>query len=180
MSEPAHPAHERVRDAARQRGVEIDIVVFDASTHTAQEAADAIGVQLGQIVKSLVFMAPLEPAHAGGELEPLIALVRGTDRVDIAKLAGVTGRPQVRRANANEANAATGYAIGGIPPFGHRQRIAVVMDPALNGYEQVWAAAGTASAVFAIEPATLARLSDALVAACAEDSAPGGSSTTVA
>ena len=125
-------------------------------------------------------MAPLEPAHAGGELEPLIALVRGTDRVDIAKLAGVSGRPQVRRANANEANAATGYAIGGIPPFGHRQRIAVVMDPALNGYEQVWAAAGTASAVFAIEPATLARLSDALVAACAEDSAPGGSSTTVA
>jgi prolyl-tRNA editing enzyme YbaK/EbsC (Cys-tRNA(Pro) deacylase) len=170
---PAHPAHERVRDAARQRGVEIEIVTFDASTHTAQEAADAIGVQLGQIVKSLVFMAPLDPAGRDDELEPVIALVRGTDRVDIAKLASVSGRPRMRRANADEAYAATGFPIGGIPPFGHRRRIAVVMDPALNGYEQVWAAAGTATAVFAIAPATLAMLSDALVAPCAEDADAG-------
>lgn len=168
MPEPVHPAHQRVRDAARQRGVDIEIMTFAESTHTAQEAADAIGVQLGQIVKSLVFMAPTDPAREDGELEPLIALVRGSDRVDIAKLATVSGRPRMRRASAAEANAATGFAIGGIPPFGHRRRIAVVMDPALDGYEEVWAAAGSASAVFAIAPATLAMLSDALVAPCVE------------
>ena len=169
MPEPAHPAHQRVRDAAAQRGVTIEVLSFDESTHTAQEAADAIGVELGQIVKSLVFMTPLDPALDDADMEPLIALVRGTDRVDIAKLASVSARPRMRRATAKEAAATTGYSIGGIPPFGHLQRIDVVMDPALDGYEEVWAAAGTASAVFAIPPATLAMLSDALVAPCAED-----------
>lgn len=169
-----HPAHERVRAAAHQRGVEIEIVSFDESTHTAQEAADAIGVELGQIVKSLVFVAPADPAVEEGELVPVVALIRGSDRVDIARLATVCGRPRMRRATAEEAAATTGYSIGGIPPFGHRQRISVVMDPALDGYEEVWAAAGTATAVFAIAPATLALLSDALVAPCAAapDAAP--------
>ena len=74
-----------------------------------------------------------------------------------------------RTAVAREASDATGYSIGGIPPFGHRVRIPVVMDQALDAYPEVWAAAGTPSAVFAISPATLAMLSDALVAPCAED-----------
>ena len=147
----------------------IDVVTFSESTHTAQEAADAIGVELGQIVKSLVFMAPVDPALPDGELEPLIALVRGTDRVDIARLSSVSGRPRLRRASAREAAATTGYVIGGIPPFGHRQRIAVVMDPGLDGYEEVWAAAGTSKGVFAIAPGSLAKLADALVAPCAEE-----------
>ena len=168
MPDSTHPAHQRVRDAAAKRGVSIEVVTFDDSTHTAQEAADTIGVELGQIVKSLVFMAPADPADEDGELEPVIALVRGSDRVDIARLALVSGRPRMRRATASEAGAATGFSIGGIPPFGHRRRIAVVMDPALDGYEVVWAAAGSASAVFAIAPATLAMLSHALVAPCAE------------
>lgn len=171
MPDPAaHPAHLRVRDAAAKRGVTIEVVTFEESTHTAQEAADAIGVDLGQIVKSLVFMAPLDPAIDDGAMEPVIALVRGTDRVDIAKLASVSARPRMRRATATEASAATGYSIGGIPPFGHLQRVAVVMDPALDGYEEVWAAAGTATAVFAIAPSTLAMLSNALVAPCAAES----------
>jgi prolyl-tRNA editing enzyme YbaK/EbsC (Cys-tRNA(Pro) deacylase) len=154
--------------------VAIDIVVFDASTHTAQEAAEAIGVELGQIVKSLVFVAPVDLARDDAGLEPIIALVRGTDRVDIARLATVTGKTRMRRATASEASDACGFSIGGIPPFGHRQRITVVMDPALDGYREVWAAAGTANAVFAIPPATLALLSDALVAPCAEPPAPAG------
>jgi len=152
--------------------VTIEVVIFEESTHTAQEAADAIGAELGQIVKSLVFMLPVDPAHPDGEMEPLIALVRGTDRVDIGKLSSVTGKPRVRRATANEASAVTGFSIGGIPPFGHAQRISVVMDPGLDGYEQVWAAAGSANAVFAIAPATLQMLSDALVAPCTEDPGP--------
>ena len=170
MPDPAQPAQQRVREAAAKRGVTIEIVTFDESTHTAQEAADAIGVELGQIVKSLVFMAPADTAQDDAEMEPLIALVRGTDRVDVAKLASAAARPRLRRASAKEA-ATTGYSIGGIPPFGHRVHIAVVMDPALDAYEEVWAAAGTATAVFAISPATLAMLSDALVAPCAEDQA---------
>jgi prolyl-tRNA editing enzyme YbaK/EbsC (Cys-tRNA(Pro) deacylase) len=169
VTDDTHPANQRVREAAEQRGVTIEIVSFDESTHTAQEAADAIGVALGQIVKSLVFMAPADPAREDGQWEPVIALVRGNDRVDMAKLASVSARPRLRRASAREAREATGYSIGGVPPFGHQRRIAVIMDPALDGYEEIWAAAGTATTVFAIAPATLAMLADALVAPCRED-----------
>jgi len=175
MPNDVHPANARVRAYAQQRGVSIRIVAFDESTHTAQEAADAIGVELGQIVKSLVFMAPVDATataaddDANGELEPVMALVRGTDRVDIAKLSSVSGRPRLRRASAKEAKAATGYSIGGVPPFAHDRLALVVMDPALEGYEEVWAAAGTPTTVFALAPATLAKLTDALVAPCAED-----------
>ena len=157
-----------MRAVAARHGVSIEIVTFDESTHTAQEAAQAIGVELGQIVKSLVFVAPVDLAREEAGMEPVIALVRGTDRVDIGRLASVTGRARMRRATAREAGDATGYTIGGIPPFGHRQRIQVVMDPALDGYPEVWAAAGTANAVFRIAPGTLARLANALVAPCAE------------
>jgi prolyl-tRNA editing enzyme YbaK/EbsC (Cys-tRNA(Pro) deacylase) len=152
--------------------VTIEVVTFGESTHTAQDAADAIGAELGQIVKSLVFMAPVDPAVTDGEMEPLIALVRGTDRVDLAKLSLVIGKPRVRRATAKEASAMTGFSIGGIPPFGHARRISVVMDPGLDGYEELWAAAGSANAVFPMAPATLRMLADALVAPCAEDPGP--------
>ena len=172
MPDPAHPAHVRVAEAAAKRGVTIDVRTFDESTHTAEEAALAIGGELGQLVKSLVFVAPVDPAGSDDEVEPVIALVRGTDRVDIGRLATVTARPRMRRASADEATLATGFRIGGIPPFCHQQRITVVMDPALDGYEEVWAAAGTPSTVFAIAPGTLAMLADALVAPCVERSAP--------
>jgi prolyl-tRNA editing enzyme YbaK/EbsC (Cys-tRNA(Pro) deacylase) len=169
MPNDTHPANERVRAFAQQRGVSIEIMTFDESTHTAQEAADAIGVQLGQIVKSLVFMAPVDLAAEDSEVEPIVALVRGTDRVDIARLATVSGRPRMRRASAKEAKVATGYSIGGVPPFAHDQQALVVMDPGLDDYEEVWAAAGTPTTVFAVAPATLAMLAGALVAPCAED-----------
>jgi prolyl-tRNA editing enzyme YbaK/EbsC (Cys-tRNA(Pro) deacylase) len=174
VPDPSHPAHERVRQAAAKRGVVIDIVTFEDSTHTAQEAADAIGIELERIVKSLVFLAPRDLARDDAGWEPIMALVRGCDRVDIARLASVTGTARLRRANAREAAAVSGYSIGGIPPFGHARRISVVMDPALDAYPEVWAAAGTANAVFPIAPATLALLSDALVAPCAEGSAGAG------
>ena len=175
MPTDIHPANERVRAAAGKRGVSIEIVSFAESTHTAQEAADAIGVELGQIVKSLVFMAPVDLARDDAGVEPLLALVRGTDRVDVAKLASATARPRLRRASAKEAKAATGYSIGGVPPFGHAHKIDVVMDPALDGYEEVWAAAGTPTTVFPIAPGTLAMLADALVAPCAADMTPAAS-----
>lgn len=169
MPNDVQPANERVRAYAEQRGVSIEITAFDESTHTAQEAADAIGVALGQIVKSLVFMAPVDPADPDGALLPVVALVRGSDRVDMGMLATASGHPRLRRATAKEVKRATGYAIGGVPPFAHEQQAQVVMDPALDGYEQIWAAAGTPTTVFPIAPATLAMLAGALVAPCAQD-----------
>jgi prolyl-tRNA editing enzyme YbaK/EbsC (Cys-tRNA(Pro) deacylase) len=162
-----HPAQRRVREAARARGVEIEVMTFPESTHTAEEAAQAVGAQLDQIVKSVVFAAPRDD----GQPAPIIALVGGSDRVDVARLAACVGEPGLRRATAREADALTGFSIGGIPPIGHVQPVRVVMDPALERWPIVWAAAGTPTAVFAVEPATLRDLADATVAPIAERAA---------
>jgi prolyl-tRNA editing enzyme YbaK/EbsC (Cys-tRNA(Pro) deacylase) len=156
---------QRVVDAASRKGVTLDVRLFDASTHTAADAAAAVGAELGQIVKSLVFVSPEE----GGGLEPILCLVSGANRVDIARLAAVTGEPDVRRATANETRELTGFTIGGIPPIGHPRKIRVFMDPDLGRFQVVWAAAGTASAVFPVPPATLRMLSNAVVAPICEE-----------
>jgi prolyl-tRNA editing enzyme YbaK/EbsC (Cys-tRNA(Pro) deacylase) len=169
VPDAAHPATQRVRDAADRAGVRIEVVTFDESTRTAEEAARAIGAELGQIVKSLVFVAPAPDDEGAPErLDAVIALVSGTDRVDIGRLAAHAGRPGLRRANAHEAQRSTGFVIGGIPPFGHREPLSVVMDPGLFRYAEVWAAAGTPTAVFAISPDDLQRTSGAVVVACAQ------------
>ena len=167
MPDPLAPPSQRVLDAAARKGVTIEIVTFPDSTHTAEDAARAVGAELGQIVKSLVFVAPREE----DAVEPFIVLVAGPDRVDVARLAAVVGEPAIRRATAREANDLTGYVIGGIPPFGHRRPIRVVMDPGLGRHETVWAAAGTQNAVFAVSPATLRMLSNAMVAPIAAEAA---------
>jgi prolyl-tRNA editing enzyme YbaK/EbsC (Cys-tRNA(Pro) deacylase) len=160
-----HPAIQRVLDAAARKGVTLDVTVFRESTHTAEEAAVAVGAELGQIVKSLVFVAPADQ----GALEPILCLVSGPNRVDLARLAAVTGAPDVRRANAREANELTGFVIGGIPPIGHPRPIRVIMDPDLGRYQVVWAAAGLPTAVFPVPPATLRILANAMVAPIAEE-----------
>ena len=153
-------------EAAARKGVTIEVVTFDESTHTAAEAAHALGAELGQIVKSLVFVA-------GGpdDLEPILCLVSGVNRVDLARLAAVCGLPDIRRASAREADELTGFTIGGIPPIGHQRRLRVVMDPDLGRYEVVWAAAGLPTAVFPVPPATLRVLADATVAPIADTAA---------
>ena len=159
-----HPAVLRVLDTAARKGVTLDVTAFPESTHTAEEAARAVDAELGQIVKSLVFVS----AREDGELEPIICLVSGADRVDMERLAAVIGRRDIRRATAREADELTGFTIGGIPPFGHNQRARVIMDPELGRYATVWAAAGLPTAVFPVAPATLRMLSDAHVAPIAE------------
>jgi len=159
-----HPAIRRVLDAAGRKGVELAVTVFDESTHTAEEAARAVGAELGQIVKSLVFVVA-----EGDELEPILCLVSGPNRVDLARLAAVLGRSDVRRASAREANDLTGFVIGGIPPFGHARRVRVVMDPDLGRFPVVWAAAGLPTAVFPVAPGVLRMLADANVAPIAEE-----------
>ncbi len=163
-----HPGIRRVVEAAARKGVTLDIRVFPDSTHTAEQAAAAVGVELGQIVKSLVFVAPT----AEGTLEPILCLVSGPNRVDMSRLAAVTGEPDVRRASAREADELTGFSIGGIPPIGHSRPVRVIMDPDLGRFPVVWAAAGTPTAVFPVPPATLGLLANALVAPIAEDRRP--------
>ena len=161
---PTHPAIQRVLDAAARKGVTLEVTVFDASTHTAAEAAAAVGAGLGQIVKSLVFVVPTESGP-----EPLLCLVSGPNRVDIARLAAVTGEAEIRRATAREAHDLTGFSIGGIPPIGHLRPVRVIMDPDLGRYPVVWAAAGLPTAVFPVPPGTLRVLANATVAPIAEE-----------
>jgi prolyl-tRNA editing enzyme YbaK/EbsC (Cys-tRNA(Pro) deacylase) len=162
--EPAHPSIQRVLDAAARKGVTIEVTRFDESTHTAAEAAAAVGAELGQIVKSVVFV--VGPDH---DMQPLICLVSGPNRVDLARLAAVTGQSDVRRASAREAHDLTGFSIGGIPPIGHLRPVRVIMDPDLGRYPLVWAAAGLPTAVFPVPPGTLRVLANATVAPIAEE-----------
>jgi prolyl-tRNA editing enzyme YbaK/EbsC (Cys-tRNA(Pro) deacylase) len=172
--EALDPAVRRVVEAAARKGVELEIVVLDATTHTAEDAARALGVELGQIVKSLVFVAPRDEAGH----EPILCLVSGANRVDVARLAAVAGEPGARRATAREARDLTGYAIGGIPPVGHAHGVRAVMDPDLGRYPEVWAAAGADRAVFPITPAALRALANAVVAPIAEPATPASPATT--
>jgi prolyl-tRNA editing enzyme YbaK/EbsC (Cys-tRNA(Pro) deacylase) len=162
-----HPAVRRVVAAAERKGIDLEIVAFDESTHTAEQAAVAVGGELGQIVKSLVFVAPSDDGP-----EPIVCLVSGQNRVDVARLAAVTGEPEIRRATAREANDLVGFTIGGIPPIGFERAVRVVMDPDLGRYTTVWAAAGLPTAVFEVPPATLRTLANATVAPITEERRP--------
>jgi Cys-tRNA(Pro) deacylase len=154
-----HPNVERVAAAARDAGLELEIVRFPEGTRTAADAARAVGCEVAQIVKSLVFVA---------DAEPILALVSGANRVDLARLANAVSAGQARRADGDEARSATGYAIGGVPPFGHARPLTVVVDRDLLHHERVWAAAGLPDAVFAIAPTELVRVTGGTVADLAE------------
>lgn len=139
-------------------GISVEVREFPEGTRTAADAAAAIGVEVGQIVKSLLWMA--------GD-EPVLALVAGDRRLDADRLRDVLGADAVRSANADEARAATGFAIGGVPPFGHPAPIRTVMDESFGRFDEVWAAAGTPRDVFRTTPADLAERAGARTAAIA-------------
>ncbi len=160
-----HPSVARVVDAAARKGVTLDLHTFSESTHTAAEAAAAVGASVDVIVKSLVFVA----VDDDGTTRIYVCLVAGPDRVDVARLAAVAGEPEIRRATAREARVLTGFVIGGIPPLGHEHRVKVIMDPALDRHREVWAAAGLPNVVFPVPPATLCALANATVAPIVED-----------
>lgn len=150
-----HPNITRVVGAAADAGLEISVQRFPEGTRTADDAARAVGCEVSQIVKSLVFMV---------DDRAVVALVSGANRVDMAKLSAALGASTARRANGDEARAATGVAIGGVPPFGHERPVSVVVDPDLLRHDRVWAAAGLPDAVFAIGPGDLVRVSGGTVA----------------
>jgi prolyl-tRNA editing enzyme YbaK/EbsC (Cys-tRNA(Pro) deacylase) len=152
-----HPSAQRVDDAARALGLYVEIVEFEQTTRTAEEAAAAVGCEVAQIVKSLCFSV---------NEEPIMALVSGRNRLDERKLAALcgVGRKKVKRAAAEMVKERTGFSIGGVPPFGHLSPLPVFIEEDLTGFEVVWAAAGTPFAVFAVKPAELVRASGGVVA----------------
>jgi prolyl-tRNA editing enzyme YbaK/EbsC (Cys-tRNA(Pro) deacylase) len=143
------PSALRVRDAAERLGLAIAIRAMPGSTRTAEDAAAACGCDVAQIVKSLVFAG----AASG---RPYLLLVAGKNRVDEKAAAAFTGEA-LKRPDARAVRDWTGFAIGGIPPFGHATALPTFVDEDLLGYPVVWAAAGTPSAVFPVEPKALAR-----------------------
>ncbi len=146
---PLPAAAERVQKALAAAGSPAQVREFPAGTRTVAEAAAAIGVEKGQIAKSLVFMA--------GEV-PVLVVMSGRDRVDVAKLASCVGAP-VRQVTADEVKSTTGYAIGGVPPVGHSNGLRIFLDEHLWEYETVYAAAGTPMTAFATSAAELLALS---------------------
>lgn len=147
-------APSRVQSALTAAGVDARIEEFPSSTRTAQEAATTVGTSVGQIVKSLVFLA-------GGS--PVMALVSGVNRLDPQRLAELSGA-EIAKANADAVRQATGYAIGGVPPIGFPVPIPTFIDRDLLQYDVVWAAAGTPRHVFPIAPWELVRITGGRVA----------------
>lgn len=158
-----HPNVDRVVAAAAEAGLRIEVERFPEGTRTAADAAKAVGCDVAQIVKSLVFVA---------DGVPVLALTSGTNRVDPARLGGELGAADVRRADGAEARAATGFAIGGVPPFGHEGPLTVVVDRDLMSHDRLWAAAGLPDAVFAVSPGDLVRASGGRVVDLAAPAAP--------
>ena len=152
-SAPVHRNVTRVIEAGRALGVDVVPQSYPQGAKTAQDAADAIGVDVGQIVKSLVFGVAGE--RADDELELVLAYVSGSNQLDEPKLAAAAGATACRRVDAETVRAATGFPIGGVPPFGHRTPLRIFVDPDLLRYDEVWAAAGTWTDVFGIAPQLL-------------------------
>ncbi|NGN69380.1 YbaK/EbsC family protein [Streptomyces sp. A7024] len=145
MTSPA-AAHPLFAAALAELGVEVEVRRFPAATRTAAQAAEAVGCELSQIVKSLIFAA---------DGEPVLVLMDGSSRVDTERVRAELGAERVGRADAAVVRETTGYAIGGVPPFGHRTRTRVLADRGLLDHDVVWAAAGDPHTVFPMEPKTL-------------------------
>ncbi|HVV37249.1 MAG TPA: YbaK/EbsC family protein [Acidimicrobiales bacterium] len=146
-----------VVDAAAAKGLSIDVRSFPEGTKTAVDAANAIGVDVGQIVKSLVFLV---------DDQPTMALVAGDRRLDEKRFSAACGGGKVRRADADAVRAATSFPIGGVPPLGHD--LPIYVDESLLRFDEVWAAAGTWTDVFAIAPDDLVRVTGGHVCAIGE------------
>lgn len=140
----------KVQDALTALGFPMQVVELPASTRTAVEAAQAVGCNVGQIVKSLIF----KRRNSG---RPLLILASGANRVDLEKAAAAVGEA-LDKADADFVRQHTGFAIGGVPPLGHTEALETLIDVDLLQYQEIWAAAGTPNAVFCLSPADLQRV----------------------
>ncbi len=135
-------------------GPRFEVVEFDAGTRTAEDAAAAIGCKAAEIAKSLIFRS------ASGR--PVLLVASGAHRVDENKVEALVGEP-IARADADFVREATGFAIGGVPPVGHRTAPIALIDESLMAFNEIWAAAGTPNAVFRLTPADLVALTGGTV-----------------
>ena len=149
---------EKVLSAARDLGLDIDVRRLDGSTATVRDAATALGCEEARVAKSLVFVA---------DGDPVICIASGAHRVDVEKLCQALDCAEARQAGADEVRAATGFAVGGVPPFGHG--LPVVLDETLLEHETVWAAGGDGRSLFEIDPSRLVDCTGATVAPVAAD-----------
>ena len=154
MNERLHPNVVRVVEAARTLGLDIEPRRFPDGTKTAADAAAAIGVEIGQIVKSLIFAV---------DGEVVLAYVSGANQLDEKKLALAAGGATCSRVDADVVREFTGFPIGGVPPFGHTTQLRVFVDPDLLQYDVVWAAAGTWNDNFGAAPADIVRVAGGVV-----------------
>ncbi len=152
-----HPSAQRVVDHAAANGLTIDVTEYPDGTRTAQDAAAAVGGLVDQIVKSMIFAVDIEPGL-------VLALTSGANKVNGDALAELAGAGACGRADVDAVREATGYAIGGVPPFGHASELPTWIDPHLMDFDEVWAAAGTPRHVFPIAPGALVELTGATVA----------------
>jgi prolyl-tRNA editing enzyme YbaK/EbsC (Cys-tRNA(Pro) deacylase) len=148
---------EKVMSAARKLGLEVEIKTLDQPTRTVAEAAAALGVDAGQIAKSLVFLA---------DGEPIVIVASGAHRVDLNQLALACDCAVIDKATPDDVRAATGFAVGGVPPFGHG--LSVMLDEALLEHEVVYAAGGDGNTLFAVDPRKLAAATNARLVKVAE------------
>lgn len=146
---------ERVQSVLNELGFELNVVEMSESTRTAQEAADAIGCTVGQIAKSLIFKGKISQ-------KPILIIASGTNRVNEKRIKEIIGE-KLEKADADFVLEHTGYAIGGIPPIGHKTPITSFIDEDLMQYEEIWAAAGTPNAVFRLTPKVLADITKAQI-----------------
>ncbi|MCI0406363.1 MAG: YbaK/EbsC family protein [candidate division Zixibacteria bacterium] len=144
------PSAQKVQDTLHSFGFTCEVRELSATTRSAAEAAAAIGCQVAQIAKSLVFRT-----RTSGK--PVLVIASGKNRVDEKKLSAYLGEP-IERADADFVRAKTGFAIGGVPPVGHSEKLETFIDEALFQYDTIWAAAGTPNAVFQLAPRELVKL----------------------
>ncbi len=148
---------DRLADCARELGIPVQVQRLQASTRTVADAAVAVGCEEAEIAKSIVFVA---------DGDPIVCVASGHHRVDIDKVAEALDVAEVRQAAAEEVRAATGFAIGGVPPFGHD--LPILFDEALLRHKRVWAAAGDPHSLFEADPRELARCIRARIVALGE------------
>jgi prolyl-tRNA editing enzyme YbaK/EbsC (Cys-tRNA(Pro) deacylase) len=144
MGDKLKPSAQKVQQALQARGLSSEVVQMDETTRSAADAARAVGCEIGQIVKSLVF----EGRHSH---QPVLVVASGVNRVNEDKVAQHAAEP-VKIAGADYVRETTGFAIGGVPPVGHRNPLKTFIDEDLLQYEEIWAAAGTPRAVFKLTP----------------------------
>ena len=149
------PSAKKAQDALHALGFDLTVIEHAESTRTAQEAAERVGVMLGQIVKSLIFRGKTTG-------KPILVLTSGANRVDEKRIKEYAGE-KIERADADFVRDATGYAIGGVPPIAHARQMETYLDEDLLQYDVIWAAAGTPKAVFELKPEQLQKMTEGKV-----------------